>query len=349
MNRSRGIRVVLGLLLAAAVVAVAGPAGAEDARTVPLSVVLKVDVNEGPGGACQAGAYFEFTEIKGASSYSITFLDSGKEVTYTLPPFDPAADAGAPAGVHRAGLTGFSASAGGCGNPDAEWRARFQLVSASALVEPLDGKIVGQVTRSSGKPLAGIPVEATRPGGSNRKVFHGVTAKDGSYRITIPKTQLTTYTVSPYRPGFHFDPSFPQVSVGNGAVVTQSFTQKPPKPLLRNAVATVVEIKPVKPDRPTKAEFFRAGRWQPLGLETDLKPGDRVKTDKSTVVVVELDLGGRVAVKPGSEIELLGERAVEDKKAKAFSLTKGGVWAKCGQMKESIEIQTTGGMTGIKG
>ncbi|MCU0312499.1 MAG: hypothetical protein MUC84_00360 [Solirubrobacteraceae bacterium] len=55
-----------------------------------------------------------------------------------------------------------------------------------------------------------------------------------------------------------------------------------------------------------------------------------------------------MAIKPGSEIELAGERSVKDLK-RGFRMTKGGVWAKCGQMREPLEIQMTGGVIGVKG
>jgi hypothetical protein len=33
----------------------------------------------------------------------------------------------------------------------------------------------------------------------------------------------------------------------------------------------------------------------------------------------------------------------------SFKLSKGGMWARCGELKEPLEIQTNGGVMGIKG
>lgn len=357
--RIRAVLAVLLLVVLTLVPAAGGAAGdADGPRLVDLPVALKFDVIEHPNGACNAGAYWEYSEVNGASTYTITFLDSGREVTYTQPPFDPAADAGAPSGVHRAGLTGYTTSGGGCGDPVPSWRGRFQLVRATALVELRDGTIVGRVTRD-GKPMKGIAVSAfgpnprgpgARPPYPRQAVFQGVTRGDGSYRITIPGRKTNqSYDVGPdvsrvdaWTPSQH-------VSKLSGRTVTVDFAVLRIPPPVEGAVAHLVEIKTVKEGQQANAQLFRDGRWIPLDeLFTNVRPGDRVRTDRNTAVALELDLGGRVAIRPGSEIEILDDRHVRDAN-KRWSLTKGGVWTKCGQMKESLEIQTTGGVMGIKG
>lgn len=223
-----------------------------------------------------------------------------------------------------------------------------------------DAVVTGRVTRD-GKPLQGATVEARRssresggpfPSRTYVTVFGGVTAKNGGYRFRIPKRSLPIdFAIVPDFPGFAFDPpGVTDVKVVKGAKLRFDFAAKPPKtePFDPQAVARVTELKAKDPRKPIKAEFVRDGQRQSLEIGTDLRPGDQVLTDKNSAAAIELDLGGRVAVRPDSQIELTGERSVTDKNAK-FKLTKGGVWAKCGQMKESLEIQTTGGVMGIKG
>ncbi len=362
MRRSRGIRAVLvvALLAGRARGPVAGGATSDPdgPRIVQLPVALKIDVVEYPNGACGAGAYWEFSEVNGASTYTITFLDTGREVTYTIPPFDAGLDANAPPGTHRAGLTGYSASAGGCGDPEASWRGRFQLVRAWATVEIRDGTIVGRVTKD-GKPLRGVVVSAfgpnprgpgARPPYPRQAVFQGVTRADGSYRITVPGRRTNqSFDVGPDVSRIDSWVSSQHVSKLAGRTVTANFEVLRIPPPVEGAVAQLVEIKTVKEGQTANAQLFRDGRWVPLDeLFTNVRPGDRVRTDKNTAVALELDLGGRVAIRPSSEIEILDDRHVRDRNER-WSLTKGGVWAKCGQMKESLEIQTTGGVMGIKG
>jgi hypothetical protein len=116
------------------------------------------------------------------------------------------------------------------------------------------------------------------------------------------------------------------------------------------ALAEVTEINSLDGGTPI-LRVFRDGRWQTLNEGDPIGKGDRIETGVNTVAVLELDLGGRAVIKKESEVEVLGERSVKGirKSPEGFRLTKGGVWAKCGQMKESIEIQTTGGVMGIKG
>jgi hypothetical protein len=363
MRRSRGIRAVLAvaLLTALALAPTAGSAAGDAGgpRLVSLPVALKIDVIEHPNGACNAGAYWEYSEVNGATSYTIQFLDSGREVTYTQPPFDAGLDATAPRGTHRAGLTGYSSSGGGCGDPEAGWRARFVLVRATALVELRDGAIVGRVTKD-GKPMKGIAVTAFGPNprgpGSGRgpyprqAIFHSVTRANGSYRITVPKNKH--YGCCTVYPDLSQTGSWVpsrEVRSLSGGTVTADFAALRLPPTVEGAVATLVEIKTVKDGQTANAQLSRDGRWVPLDeLLTTVRPGDRIRTDRQTVVAFELDLGGRIAIRPGSEIEIVDDRHVRDAN-KRWRLTKGGVWSKCGQMTESLEIQTTGGVMGIKG
>ncbi|HMJ02087.1 MAG TPA: hypothetical protein VK506_04045, partial [Conexibacter sp.] len=230
----------VALMAGLALVPTAGGAtgDADGPRIKPVTALLQFDVVEHPNGACNAGAYWEYFEVNGATSYSIQFLDSGREVTYTQPPFDTGMDATAPRGRHRAGLTGYSASAGGCGDPIPGWRARFQLVRAWATVELRDGTIVGRVTFNS-KPLKGIVVSAVGPnphgpGGGppypRQSVFQGVTRADGRYRIHIPKNKTNQgYTVGPLESGYWAPTQYVNKLAGRMVTVDFALARIPPR------------------------------------------------------------------------------------------------------------------------
>jgi hypothetical protein len=98
--------------------------------------------------------------------------------------------------------------------------------------------------------------------------------------------------------------------------------------------------------------------------------GDVITTNGSTALAAHFDLGGRLAVRPGTSARINGERSASGSRASedfygigsglwdfSFGLFYYGQgvrpnapgWLQCGNMKESIEIQTTGGVMGIKG
>lgn len=80
---------------------------------------------------------------------------------------------------------------------------------------------------------------------------------------------------------------------------------------------------------------------------------DRYITDATTVATLEFLIGGRVGINKNTEIEVINERSVADKNTpvKRFVLKKGAMLIKAdaGTLKQPIEIQTNGGVMGIKG
>lgn len=302
---------------------------------------------------CYVGAGILYVGKTGATSYTIKYTDNGRAMVKTQPPFDDAAEATYPWGTHFVGLASFGGNdLPGCPNAEEGYRNRFKVQEVTATVDPKDAHISGRVTFVS-RPLRGIPVTATGRRLSNTIAgpsFGAATDASGFYRITIPKNQLDVYSVRADMSRTRYSDVATTLLVNSGQEHTVDFAVSVPPAQTPGAVASVTEIKVIDKSKPAKAEFLRDGNWSTLSDVTQLRPGERVRTDGNTAVALELDLGGRVAIKPGSEIEITGERSVTDRNPKrGFKLTKGGVWAKCGQMKESIEIQTTGGVMGIKG
>lgn len=345
---------MVALVAIAALLFGAGIAGAggDKPRVVTLAGSLAFNKVENQYG-CFLSVGVRYAGRKDATSYTIRYTDDGRLAEKTQPPFDDAAEAGYPWGTHFAGLAGFNSSdVRGCPNAEEGYRNRFRVTGVTAVVDLRDATISGRVS-IDGRPLSDIPVAATgersRPSPTAAgPAFGARTDAAGFYRIAIPKSRLGLYTVRADLSGTRYHDASAIVLVTSGRDVTADLEVDEPPATESGAVAAVTEIKPVDRSRPTSAEFLRDGAWSPLLPTTQLRPGERVRTDPNTKVALELDLGGRVGVRPGSEIELSGERTVTDPK-RGFRLTKGGVWAKCREMREPLEIQMTGGVIGVKG
>ncbi len=80
---------------------------------------------------------------------------------------------------------------------------------------------------------------------------------------------------------------------------------------------------------------------------------DHFKTDPKTSAALELLIGARLAIKPGTEIVLLNEgeagEVTGDKKVRKIALNSGSVYAKFNKQEAPLKIQTRGGVMGIKG
>jgi RHS repeat-associated protein len=118
-------------------------------------------------------------------------------------------------------------------------------------------------------------------------------------------------------------------------------------------VGKIVQIKAKNKDIGTSVLVKRKGtsHFEPLGLDAPVYMSDVLKTDKNTVFAIEFIIGGRVGVNVNSSVKVNGERSVEDAEFNPYRiiLRKGGMWAKTGKLKEPLEIQTNGGVIGIKG
>lgn len=126
---------------------------------------------------------------------------------------------------------------------------------------------------------------------------------------------------------------------------------KPFKPGDPLSVATIEEINihgMLGSGKP-RAEFYRDGEWSPLKKNTTLHIDDKIRTDKDTTVAIEFAIGGRVGLRQNSTITITGERSAKSSTVKKITLEQGGIWAKCDKLKEPMEVQTNGGVMGIKG
>lgn len=79
---------------------------------------------------------------------------------------------------------------------------------------------------------------------------------------------------------------------------------------------------------------------------------DHYITDANTVAALEFLIGGRVGINKNTDIEIVNERSAADKSAtKRVILKSGSLWVKADAkaLKQPLEIQTNGGVMGIKG
>ena len=113
----------------------------------------------------------------------------------------------------------------------------------------------------------------------------------------------------------------------------------------------VIQIKPTT--KGGAAELLQQHpnkNWYASFVDQPFQLQDRFQTNQTTAAALELLLGGRVGISPNSEIEIISERNVRDAKAsKRIYLRRGGMWVKASRLKEPLEIQTNGGVMGIKG
>lgn len=114
---------------------------------------------------------------------------------------------------------------------------------------------------------------------------------------------------------------------------------------------------PIPPDpnwKPGVKAVHHRGGFQfmdPGWLGMPVWIGDQIITDKNTVLAIEFIIGGRVGINIDSWVTIVSERSVADStiSVKKIILRKAGMWAKMARLKEPLEIQTNGGVYGIKG
>lgn len=113
------------------------------------------------------------------------------------------------------------------------------------------------------------------------------------------------------------------------------------KPVSENAKAVLMQ------KRPADAKPYQAFK------NTTGYVQDHYITDKNTVAALEFLIGGRVGINKDTDVEVVNERSVADGKTnvKRVILKSGALWVKADAktLKQPLEIQTNGGVMGIKG
>lgn len=100
-------------------------------------------------------------------------------------------------------------------------------------------------------------------------------------------------------------------------------------------------------------DLIRDGRARPLRIGMKVRIGDEIRTDRNSFAAVEFALGGRACVNLGSAIKIRTERSADTLGRPplwVLQLKHGNIWGSAnGPLKDPIEIQTNGGVMGIKG
>lgn len=116
------------------------------------------------------------------------------------------------------------------------------------------------------------------------------------------------------------------------------------------AVLRVIDVK--APIQPATLEH-RLGSdasWFQAFVGTTGAIHDRFRTSPNTVAALEFFIGGRVGLSKDTEIEVITDRSVHDMgSVRRIILHNGALWAKSGRLRQPLEIQTNGGILGIKG
>ncbi|MBI3685318.1 hypothetical protein HY250_02850 [Candidatus Azambacteria bacterium] len=116
-------------------------------------------------------------------------------------------------------------------------------------------------------------------------------------------------------------------------------------------VAKITQIKEISRNAPTKIEYARGDKWYTAYDGMDIMIGDKLRTDGNTVAAIEFVLGGRVGINKSSVIEIVGEGTVKEigkPSVKRIIIRQGGMWAKLAKRNDPLEIQTNGGIMGIR-
>jgi hypothetical protein len=86
-------------------------------------------------------------------------------------------------------------------------------------------------------------------------------------------------------------------------------------------------------------------------LNMPLNVRDFIRTGPTCLACLEFLIGGRVGINKGTFIEIVNERSVADGSTSVWqvAMKSGSLWWKQNELKQPIEIQTNGGVMGIKG
>jgi hypothetical protein len=193
------------------------------------------------------------------------------------------------------------------------------------------------------------------------QVFSAITGSVGGDAVTI----VTTYNA--FSPGYvatfvgTLSPDQLTITgswtsnVGQAGAWTATRTAKPPGPLppSDDATARMQDIDSTKPGEAPSFTVVRDGVTYAGSVNSTLQTGDIITTGPNTIAALEFLIGGRVGINRNTEIVMVNERAVRDGKVslRTLILKNGSLWVKADAkaLKEPIEIQTNGGVMGIKG
>ena len=198
----------------------------------------------------------------------------------------------------------------------------------TCLVEPLEASV--QIT--------------SQPGGEF--LVSARAGSDGKYTVPVDAGPVT---VTPGGdgavPGDVFTPPFTRLTLTRNTTGVNFNICAYPR---NNAADPVARVRNIEGRGGAYVQRDGIGPLQRLGLGDTIGPRDRVSTDNGTSMAFEFACGGRIGVNPGAKVIVFGERRVvrgQPQIVPAFS----GPWEKAQRLQQPLELQTKGGVMGIKG
>ncbi len=361
------------LMVALATAPAVGDASSQRTKRVQADFAY---VSAGSVYGCTWGIGVEFGEVAGVREYRISYYDGyykhPVEGTETVAQLSSNPLVGK--GTLISGITGGGYSPPCEAGGDASEGGRFTGTPTVLALLPEKSVVVsGRVTKCtpsvSGctrpEPQGGVEITARRAGVPS---VTAITAADGTYQMALAKKGR--YLIIPHDPPFSGNSvrrdaitdylQGPRVVDVRGNRTGVDFSgynaadHAPPPSLFTNAppgtLAGIRELKSLDPNKEPDA-FLKRGRNAPVRLAVGdlLQKGDVVTTDGNTVLALELVSGGTVGINKSSAIELTGERTASDRNGGGVILSKGELWSRVGELKEPLEVQTNGGVMGIRG
>jgi RHS repeat-associated protein len=131
---------------------------------------------------------------------------------------------------------------------------------------------------------------------------------------------------------------------GNDPVNVRDVTGLGPQPV---PIAVVVEVE-------GPLAFVQRGdkHWRELKPWDPIFAGDKVRSDIDTLVALEFPTGGRVGINRSTTIEVISGaeiREIDRIAQERFEIKSKRIWRKLSTRKEPLEVETAGGVFGIKG
>ncbi len=370
----------VGLIVSVALLPAALAGGASKSKRLRVHAGFEY-LNTSQGDNCGWGIGIEFGSVAGAVSYTVSYWDGywKRQEGGTVTPAQLAqSDAQLVSeqllskGNNFYGVTGgtYSPPCSKEGGGDATEGGRFSQ-GATVYANLAPGAIVvsGRVTIckpvihgcTNPKPRPYVNITVRRKGRAG--IGYASTWSDGTYEMALPGKGTYAFTPSDEGAahgqygitdwvlgartldirGSRSGVDFMGYDRKDFAGIPGPFANAPP-----GTIAGISEIKALDPSRPAVAYIRRGGTTTPLKLGDFLQPGDVVGTDGNTVMAFEFVVGGRIGINTTSEVELNTERSVKAT-TDSLQLHDGHVSAKPSDPRVPIEIQTNGGVMGIKG
>lgn len=187
--------------------------------------------------------------------------------------------------------------------------------------------------------------------GTYRAPFHMTMSADG-------KSATGTATDSDGR-------KFTVTATGSGKPATPDPAPKPGEypslPPATNANTRLLSVGTIPKGAAPRVYVTRDGKTYLAGPDATLQKGDKIRTDKHTVLALEFLIGGRVGLAPGTEVEIVNDRSVASTERPGFVKLIQNTGSMAVFMFDEVvhprpdgatwdlQIQTNGGVTGIKG